>query len=154
MPGPAINYLNEVTISMRGAGADDGAGTPTGTHVIFKVDTVRLRFGNSTEDHSAGQDAFEWHRITKRTQGIEVSKKLNRNDELAAILAANDLVEFSLTGYRALPGDVPAAGAMVEPFVITDKIAIITDVETELGAPSTLNFTLAPYGTGWNGPGA
>lgn len=137
---PAITYLRDCTFTIQGAGQDTGDTTPTvvGSPVTFEVDSVRIRFGNSLEDHSAGSEDYEFMRLKKKTQSIDVSKKLDVADAVAEILAANEVVVFSVTG--ATSSTVP------EPFELSGAVAIIGDVEGEFGAPSNLNFSLNSYG--------
>jgi hypothetical protein len=131
----AINYLYDVTFTIESGGADDGVFTSGGSAVSFKADVVRIRTNRTTEDHSAGQDPVEWQRTRKISQSLDISKKLEIDDAIGALIAANAVVKFAATG---------EVGGM-----LINGTGIVGEIEGEFGAPSNLNFSIHSYGALW-----
>jgi hypothetical protein len=66
-----------------------------------------------------------------------VTKKLEISDPVMAELVLGATVEFTIAG-----ANVPAALAGTH-------VGIITAIDAEFGAPSTLSFSIGSYGTAW-----
>lgn len=127
--------MDSVQVSVVPGGLDDGAFN-AGTEVDFGADTVSISRTVNTEDHSTGQDLVESHRTTKVTWQIDVETKLDSGGALldALLPSTNQLIGVAVTGGTGTGITISGNG-------------ILTDLTINPGAPSTIKFSVKPYGT-------
>lgn len=126
--------LHDAVATILAMGPDDGtAGSAVGTAVTVCFDKVSVSQSRETVDVSCGQDYIKHNRISKLDWKIDVETKLELGGTLLSTLQTDNAVVCTFA--------IVASGANVS------GTGLVTDVSWSYDDPSTLSFSLIPYGT-------